>query len=78
MVEMSKCFLREPFRVVACLGSLSPRLAIRTQGDAFDAESLATLFEFRGAVARAKRSKMSINLGVDRFLRCEGRTKLQP
>src|SRR5439155_17413250 len=55
LAVVTERFLREPFRIAALFGALRPRVAIGVKRDAFDAESITALLEFRGAVASANR-----------------------
>src|ERR1700722_4537669 len=53
LAVVSECFLCEPLRVAAYLAPFRPGIPIRMKGDAFDAKSLTTLLELRGAVTGA-------------------------
>jgi hypothetical protein len=64
LAVMSKRLLREPLRVAALFGALRPGVTIRMQGDTFDAQTLAALFELGRPVAAADRSQAENSGGV--------------
>jgi len=53
MGALSEGFLCKPLRVAARFRPLRPSVAVRVQRHALDAQSITSLFEFRGAVATA-------------------------
>ncbi len=55
---MAQRFLRKPLRITGHLRAFSPRITIRMERHAFDAQADATLLELRGPVAGANTAQV--------------------